>query len=226
MNTPASSHRRASALTRERIIEAAVALLDESGEPGLTFRALAQRLETGAGAIYWHIDDKRDLVLAACDLFVGPAVQAPADDAPDERIRAIAIGLFDAMEAHPWMGAALAVAAGELPLVRILEALGQQVRALGVDDAGQWSTTQALMSYILGVGGQHAARSQLARQQNLQRTRALTEVAQRWAELDADDYPFTRSMAAQLPHHDDRADFMVGVDLILSGVAQQIAAQR
>ncbi|HDS0950900.1 TPA: TetR family transcriptional regulator [Stenotrophomonas maltophilia] len=222
MNTPATSSRRASALTRDRIIEAAVGLLDESGEAGLTFRALAQRLETGAGAIYWHIDDKRDLVLAACDLFVGPAVRAPADDAPDVRIRAIAIGLFDAMEAHPWMGAALAVAAGELPLVRILEALGQQVRALAVDEADQWSTTQALMSYILGVGGQHAARSQLARQQNLQRTRALNEVAQAWAELDADVYPFTRSMALQLPNHDDRADFMAGVDLILNGIAQRI----
>lgn len=32
--------------------------------------------------------------------------------------------------------------------------------------------------------------------------------------------------AAQLPHHDDRADFMAGVDLILNGVAQRIAAQR
>ncbi|MGE6331774.1 hypothetical protein [Stenotrophomonas sp. NPDC077659] len=124
------------------------------------------------------------------------------------------------------MGAALAVAAGELARVQVLEALGQQRRALGVDDAGQWSTTQALMSYILGTGGQHAARAQLARQQRLERTHALTEVAQTRNELEADACSFTHSMVPQLPHHDDRADVTAGVDLILSGIAQRTAAER
>jgi len=31
-------------------------------------------------------------------------------------------------------------------------------------------------------------------------------------------YPFTRSMAGQLPAHDDRVDFLAGVDLILGGL--------
>ena len=57
-------------LTRERIIAASIALLDSSGESGLTFRALAAHLATGAGAIYFHIDDKGDLINAACDAIV------------------------------------------------------------------------------------------------------------------------------------------------------------
>jgi hypothetical protein len=31
-------------------------------------------------------------------------------------------------------------------------------------------------------------------------------------------YPFTRKIAAQLPGHDDLAEFLAGVDLILTGI--------
>ena len=34
-----------------------------------------------------------------------------------------------------------------------------------------------------------------------------------------DPIAFTRSMAGQLREHDDRADFVAGLDLILDGIA-------
>jgi AcrR family transcriptional regulator len=49
------SQRREDSLSRDRIIEASIELLDSSGEGGLTFRALSERPSTGPGAIYWHI---------------------------------------------------------------------------------------------------------------------------------------------------------------------------
>ena len=57
--------RRDASLTRDTIIDAAISLLDTAGESGLTFRALAARLATGAGAIYWHIANKDELFTAA-----------------------------------------------------------------------------------------------------------------------------------------------------------------
>ena len=65
-------------LTRERIVEAAIELLDDEGEDGLTFRALATRLETGAGAIYWHIANKSELLVAASDAASHHVTSAPA----------------------------------------------------------------------------------------------------------------------------------------------------
>ncbi|WP_229889525.1 TetR family transcriptional regulator, partial [Streptomyces mirabilis] len=47
--------RREEPLSRQRIVEAAIGLLDTAGEGALTFRALAERLATGPGAIYWHV---------------------------------------------------------------------------------------------------------------------------------------------------------------------------
>ncbi|MGO4431012.1 TetR family transcriptional regulator, partial [Streptomyces sp. MCAF7] len=68
------SQRRTDALSRERIVEAAVELLDTAGEGGLTFRALTERLATGPGAIYWHVANKGELLDAATDAVVATAL--------------------------------------------------------------------------------------------------------------------------------------------------------
>jgi len=214
-----SSQRREESLTRDRIIDASIDLLDSSGEGGLTFRNLSERLATGPGAIYWHIANKSDLLTAACDAIVAGTMEAHmARATPKATIRALALAIFDAIDAHPWVGSALTSPAGLLPMVRILEPLGQQVRALGVPDKEQWAAVSALLSYILGVGGQNAANGQLARTRGLDRSDFLEAVSTMWSQLDPDVYPFTRSVAGQLRVHDDRVDFLAGIDLILRGI--------
>ncbi|WP_158939277.1 TetR/AcrR family transcriptional regulator [Burkholderia sp. S171] len=214
-----STQRREESLSRDRIIEASIALLDSSGESGLTFRALSDRLATGPGAIYWHIDSKSDLLTAACDAIIARTMSAPLPgETPKAAIRALALGMFDAIDAHPWVGSALTRAPGQLPMVRILERIGQQVCALGVPDGTQWAAVSALLSYILGVSGQNAANAHIAREQGLDRSNFLDEVSTMWSELDPDEYPFTRSVAGQLRAHGDRLDFLAGIDFILRGI--------
>jgi AcrR family transcriptional regulator len=211
--------RREESLSRESIVEASIELLDSSGESGLTFRTLSQRLATGPGAIYWHIADKSDLLTAACDAIIARTMnETVVVTTPEATIRAIALGLFDAIDAHPWVGSALTSPAGLSPMVRILEPLGQQVRALGVPDKEQWAMVSALLHYILGVAGQNAANGQLARTQGLDRSDFLEAVATMWSQLDPHEYPFTRSLAGQVRAHDDRIDFLAGIDLILRGI--------
>lgn len=211
--------RRAQALSRENIIEAAIALLDSNGEGGLTFRALAERLATGPGAIYWHIANKSELLTSACDTIIARTITTPATAAPEDIIRSLALALFDAIDAHPWVGAALNHAPGQLPMVRILERLGQQIGALGVADQQQWTTASALLSYILGVSGQNAANGQQGRALGGDRVAQLEALSAGWLALDPGEYPFTRRIAPQLAAHDDRVDYLAGIDLILSGIA-------
>jgi len=214
-----STQRREESLSRDRIIEASIALLDSGGESGLTFRALSERLATGPGAIYWHIDNKSDLLSAACDAIIARTINAPLVSAtPKAAIRALALSMFDEIDAHPWVGSALTRAPGQLPMVRILERIGQQVSALGVPDGTQWAAVSALLSYILGVSGQNAANAHIAREQGLDRSNFLDDVATVWSELDPNEYPFTRSVAGQLRAHDDRLDFVAGIDFILRGI--------
>ncbi|UNZ15959.1 TetR/AcrR family transcriptional regulator [Streptomyces sp. 891-h] len=213
--------RRQEPLSRERIVSAAVELLDTVGEGGLTFRALAERLATGPGAIYWHLSGKAELLGAATDAVVTTTLTDDDTDAtPQEAIRALALGVFDALDAHPWIGAYLARSPGRSTMLRVFERIGRQVQALDVPAAAQFTAASALLNYILGVAGQNAANAVNARtvQPNTDRTEFLDAVATAWAELDPDEYAFTRSVTDQLREHDDRAEFLAGIDLILAGL--------
>jgi AcrR family transcriptional regulator len=212
------SPRREESLSRDRIIEASIELLDGSGESGLTFRALSDRLATGPGAIYWHIANKNDLLAAACDAVVARTMNETVVTTPEATIRAVALGLFDVIDQHPWVGSALTSSPGLPPIVRILEPIGQQIRALGVPDEQQWPSVGALMAYILGVSRQNAANGELARTRGLDRSDFLEAVSTAWSQLDPQEYPFARSVAGQIRDHDDRVDFLAGIDLILSGI--------
>jgi hypothetical protein len=126
--------------------------------------------------------------------------------------------MLDAIDAHPWVGSALIRAELQSPLLRIFERIGQEVRALGVPVEKQWATVSALLSYVLGVGGQNAANGQVARERGLDRSDFLGAMSTMWSQLDPDEYPFTRSVAGNLRAHDDRIDFLAGIDLILRGI--------
>jgi hypothetical protein len=43
-------------------------------------------------------------------------------------------------------------------------------------------------------------------------------IAAQWAQLDPAEYPFVLQVATQLPEHDDREQFLAGIDLILAGI--------
>jgi AcrR family transcriptional regulator len=216
------SERREDALSRERIVDAAIELLDDEDENGLTFRALATRLATGPGAIYWHIATKNELLVAASDAIVARAMGALlASATPHEAIRRIAASVFEAIDAHPWVGAQLSRAPWETATLRIFERIGRQVQALGVPGGAQFTSASALLSYIIGVSVQNAANGRLL-EPNADRAAFLETVSAQWKELDAHEYPFTRHVAAQLREHDDLAEFLAGVDLILTGVAASL----
>jgi AcrR family transcriptional regulator len=211
--------RRVKSLSRDRIVEESIQLLDSEGETGLTFRVLSERLATGAGAIYWHISNKSELLAAACDAIIARTLDAGTLGAtPKAKIRALALSLFDTMDAHPWLVSALSRAELHSPLLRIVEPLGQQVAALGVPLKEQRATVSALLGYILGVAGQNAANGLFARTRRIARSEFLEAVSTVWSELDPKEYPFTRSIAGELPGHDDRKDFLAGIDLILRGI--------
>ncbi len=217
---------RAEPLSRERVVEAAIGLLDDEAEGGLTFRALSHRLSTGPGAIYWHVANKDELLDAATDAVVTAALTgrpAPSDDSPHGQVRALALGLFDAIDEHPWVGTQLAAQQARNPWrsvsLRIFDAIGQQILALGMPVAGQFMAASALMHYILGAAGQNAANGRAATPEMTNRGEFLDFVSTAWERLDPEEFPFARAVAGQLRDHDDREQFLAGVDLILAGIA-------
>ena len=210
---------RAEALSKERIVETAIALLDAGGEAALTFRALAARLETGSGAIYWHIADKNDLLSAATDhLIAGVMAETGGEAAPQETIRTVALALFDAIDAHPWAGPQLFRDPGRSAMPLIFERIGAPLMALGLNGRTLFDSASALLHYILGVAGQNAANPRLVPEET-DREVFLGRVAAQWLQLDGQAFPFVHQAATRMRDHDDRAQFLFGIELILAGIA-------
>src|SRR5882762_10157999 len=49
-------------LSRERLVSAALELINADGLDALSMRALADRLEVKAASLYWHVRDRRELL--------------------------------------------------------------------------------------------------------------------------------------------------------------------
>jgi AcrR family transcriptional regulator len=215
--TTRRAERRTDALSKERIVGTSIEILDTDGESGLTFRALAARLATGSGAIYHHVASKNELLTAATNEVIARVVTEVIGGAePREAIRAIALGAFDAIDAHPWVGTQLSREPWQSAVTQMLEGIGGQLIALGVPERAQFDCASALVNYILGLAGQYAAGARLAGETD--RAAFLATIAGQWAQLDPTEYPFVRQVAAELPEHDDREQFLAGIDLILSGI--------
>jgi AcrR family transcriptional regulator len=212
------TERRTDALSKERIVETAIEILDTGGESALTFRALAARLATGSGAIYWHVANKDELLAAAADDVIARGMADVAGGAqPREAIRTIALGVFDAIDVHPWVGTQLSREPWQSAMLQIFEGVGGRLQALGVPEPAQFDSASAIVNYVLGVAGQNAANARL-HAHGPGRAEFLGMVAARWAQLDPAQYPFVRQVATQLSEHDDREQFLAGIDLILAGI--------
>ncbi|MGQ4332043.1 TetR/AcrR family transcriptional regulator [Streptomyces hayashii] len=216
----ARAPRRTDSLSRELIIRTAIEILDSGGEKALTLRALTVRLSTGYGAIYHHVADKGDLLATATDdVITGVLSGAVADADPRTALRGLALGLFDAIDAHPWVGAELSRQPWRPALLDFYESIGRLMDALDVAERARFDAAGALVNYVLGVAAQNAANARLLADGDTDREAFLENAAARWAQIDPGRYPFVHAAATRLGAHDDREQFLVGVDIFLAGIS-------
>ncbi|MFE0415537.1 TetR/AcrR family transcriptional regulator [Streptomyces tendae] len=223
----ARSERRNQVLSRERIIETAIELLDAGGEAAMTTRALTERLSTGSGAIYYRVGSRDDLLDTATETLVAAALAAkPVQDsaAPGDEIRTVALALFDAITEHPWLATRLTQQVVRKPFgpvsVGIFERIGCQVGALGVPQASWFDAASTLVHYILGAVSQNTRMEGDAPDGSHNRGEFLDETAAAWQNLNAEDYPFMHAIAIQIGTHDDREQFLTGIAVILDGLTR------
>jgi AcrR family transcriptional regulator len=91
-------------LTREQIVEATLALMDEHGPAHLTMRHLADHLGVTAPTLYWHFGSRSELIDAAVDAALDGGQITTSDD-PDWRVRVAEFmhGLRRRLTTHPWV---------------------------------------------------------------------------------------------------------------------------
>lgn len=96
-------------ITPDRIVDVAVDLLAVGGLHALAMRRISTELGIQQSALYWHFDNKQQLLGAVADRIVAP-ISGPSGERGSARLNALASGLRDALLRYP-DGAELAATA-------------------------------------------------------------------------------------------------------------------
>src|SRR5690242_14073356 len=80
-------------LSRERLVEAALELINQEGLDALSMRALADRLDVKAASLYWHVRDRRELVELLAESILDSVTRSRARATWRESVAAIADAL-------------------------------------------------------------------------------------------------------------------------------------
>lgn len=230
MPSRSATPRRRASHSLETVVSEAVALLDEAGEGALTFRALAQRLGGGVGSIYWYVDGKDELLDRACDHVMGEVLAATeatgGDPDPLVDVRAIAVELFDAIERRPWLAAYFLRDTGVQPHgLRLYDRLGQQVLRLGLPPRETFHAVSAVVGYVVGIGADLGRQPpQEVLDGRVRRDEFTEQYAAAWRELDPAEFPYLHHVVDEFAGHDDRDQFLAGLDLLLAGLRLQASS--
>ncbi|MER8826872.1 TetR/AcrR family transcriptional regulator C-terminal domain-containing protein [Mesorhizobium sp. M0938] len=150
---PAGEPRSEPPLSRERIVAAAVELLDAHGVDGLTMRRLADALGSGVMSLYWHVDNKENVFDLALDSVLEYHGQQTAQQAQDWRAEAVHM-LEDwraSMLRHPWSASLLPRRALGPNILSRLELLSKTLSRAGVADADLNVAIWSLWNYVMGA---------------------------------------------------------------------------
>ncbi|MEO3784136.1 TetR/AcrR family transcriptional regulator [Actinocorallia sp. B10E7] len=166
-------------LTRSRIVEVAIAVLDADGHRGLSMRQVAARLGVTAGSLYWYVRTKDDLLELALDHVLGEVRADP--DEPDWRRALAALARSDRamLLRHRWVLSELTVRPNLGPNALALTETGLRLldRA-GFADADLDAAMAAVHDHVVGsVIAELAWRDTLAR---------MREADRDWSEQAAD----------------------------------------
>ncbi len=206
-------------LSGERILDEALALVDERGLDALTTRALGQRLGVDPTAIYRHFRNKDELVNALADRIIGSGTQPPAstegDSSPRGQLRSACLALRRALLAHPAMTGIVVrrPARGATTWAATEHALGL-LRQAGFNDRDAAQAYHALLCHTLGHAMLEAPYAAL---EPYEATAELTARRLMYQALPASQYP---NIAAVAPHlyGSLEAQFSYGLDRLLDGL--------
>lgn len=136
------------ALSREAVVAAALAVVDEVGFEAASMRRVAAALETGPASLYVYVADRRELMEAAHDLALA-GVEVPTEGDWRARFEVLVARIIEALSAHHDLAMA---AIAEVPLgphsLRLNEEMLRLLRAGGIDDGACAWAADLLGQYI------------------------------------------------------------------------------
>jgi AcrR family transcriptional regulator len=211
-------------LTRTRVLDAALRLADAEGGDALSMRKVSELLAVKPMALYNHVANKDDLLLALRDLVVDE-IALPAETGDwQASMRACALSAHHALRRHPWAGPIWVRPTPTRTLFRYMEARLACLRVAGFDVEAAYVAHHVLENYVVGYTNQQGS---FATTFPTWDEGGMVQVTSRALPmLPVDEFPFLVEhirLHLENPGHGHRDDFEFGLDLILDGLERHRA---
>jgi TetR/AcrR family transcriptional regulator, tetracycline repressor protein len=207
-------------LTREEIINEALALLDEHGPGALSMRRLADRLGVAPNALYTYVRGKADLIDGLVDQVYADLNLDP-DPSGDwtQQLTTLSQDVRDHLLAHPAVVPYALQQPGLGPhSLRLGEAIYRVLRPAGFSDQAVVGTVYALLTYILGFVALEIPRAGTDPQTSDEYVRRMWAF---FAALPPGEFPHTVELAALLARISTDDQFQFGIRTFLAGLTAQ-----
>ena len=210
------------ALSREAIVDAALAIVREEGIDALTMRRLAQALDTGPASLYVYVVNRDELWDLVFDAAVGSIETEPTDPARwREQLHALAGRMVHMMVVeYPGM-ARLAMA--RIPVgdnsLRVSESVLSLLKAGGVGDQAAAYAADLLSMFVTATAYEQSLYAQLYADPEHE-MREVARIAERFAAVSPERFPTIAALREQLTSGDGEERFSLGIDVLINGLLQ------
>jgi TetR/AcrR family tetracycline transcriptional repressor len=197
------------ALTRDAILAAALALVDEQGIEALSMRKLAARLQVDPMSIYHHVPNKAALVSGLVRAVFAEMAPPPAADGPwDQRVRAWARAYRDLALAHPHLVLQIVTdaAAASEAAIQISEPLYAAFASAGLAPREILHAAGTLVDFVNGYALGASAAATASRSDHL-------------AAMDPGAVPTMHQIHEAVAADKPGGGFEAGLDIIVRGIA-------
>ena len=202
-------------LTRDAVIDAAAAILAESGYAGVNMRAIADRCGVATMTLYRHVRTKEDVLGALVDRMLDGLELPPPGGGRDwpEDIATVLRSMHGLLVEHPELAE---IAARQhfnsLAAYRGVEAVLDALRRGGLEGDAAASAFTALVAFARGFTLQQVHSS------------SPSELGQRLLLLEslpAEEFPNVTNVGTKLIVRDSDRHFEAGLRLLLQGIAAE-----
>ncbi|MGW4409066.1 TetR/AcrR family transcriptional regulator [Nonomuraea sp. NPDC004702] len=189
-------------LTRHKILEAGLEVLEADGAHGISMRKLAKRLDVTATAIYHYFDGRESLLEAIVDEVCSKIVsQAPREGGWKDQLRGLMASMVRQSLEHPRASVwSITTYARRAPVMSLHEAIFGILLDAGFPPDQADHVKGAVLRVCVGHLVLHEA------------------AARDWTELPADRYPHYHAVEAARLRADQVEHFKFALDAVLAGL--------
>ena len=212
--------RRRGSLSREKIIEEALALLEEDGAGSLSMRRLAERLDVAPMALYTYVRGKDDLIDGLIDqVYAGLELDPGNQGDWTEQLAKLSQAIRAHLLAHPAVVPLAVQQPGLGPNgLRLGEAIYSVLRPAGFSDQVVVGTVYALLTYILGFVALEVPRAGTDLQTSDDFVRRLLAY---FSALPPEEFSHHVELAPLLARFSTDDQFQFGIRTFLAGLQAQ-----